>query len=50
MRIIFQDGGVAELTNVEKIVLHNEMEGAIASQAVTELLTEETKEELTNGK
>ena len=41
MRIIFQDGGVAELTNVDKIVIYNEGEYNILGQAMCDYISKE---------
>ena len=41
MRIIFQDGGVAELTNVDQIAVNNEGECKILAIAVTDYISKE---------
>lgn len=56
MRIIFQNGEIAELTNVEKIVVYNELECEVLLNAASNFVIgaelEETwksmREELTN--
>lgn len=41
MRIIFQNGEIAELNNVEKIVVYNDMEYNILGEAMMDYITKE---------
>lgn len=46
MRIIFQDGGIAELTNVDKIVVYNPGEVEILKEAVGNYYIADLKDQL----
>lgn len=46
MRIIFQDGGVAELTNVDKIVVYNPGEVRILKEAIGNYYVKELRDQL----
>lgn len=46
MRIIFQDGGVAELTNVDKIVIYNPGEVKILKGAIGNYYLKELRDQL----
>ena len=46
MRIIFQDGGVAELTNVDKIVVYNPGEVEILKEAIGNYYLKELRDQL----
>lgn len=46
MRIIFQDGGIAELTNVDKIEIYNPGERRILKEAISEYFFKELQHQL----
>ena len=46
MRIIFQDGGVAELTNVDKIRIYNPGEVKILKEAIGSYFLKELRDQL----